>query len=66
MKGVMTVQIRTCHARRERTKEVVEDCSSLSSSHWLGDEKRPRGRQFHVVSCQSKVQTYQFDENISN
>ena len=31
-----------------------------------GDEKRPRGRQFHMVSCQNKVQTYQFDEYISN
>ena len=25
-----------------------------------GDEMRPRGRQFHMVSCQNKVQTYQF------
>ena len=30
------------------------------------DERRPRGHQFHTVSCQKKVQTYQFDENISN
>ena len=30
------------------------------------DESRPRGRQLHTVSCQNKVQTYQFNENISN
>ena len=30
------------------------------------DERRPRGCQFYTVSCQNKVETYQFDENISN
>ena len=30
------------------------------------DESRPRGHQLHTVLCQNKVQTYQFDENISN
>ena len=30
------------------------------------DKRRPPGPQFHTVSCQNKVQTYQFDENISN
>ena len=30
------------------------------------DEQRPRGRQFHTVSCQNKVQTYPFDEINSN
>ena len=37
MKGVMTVQMRTRPARRERTTEVVGDCSSLFSSDWSGD-----------------------------
>ena len=33
---------------------------------YKNDGTRPRGRQLHTVSCQNKVQTYQFDENISN
>ena len=30
------------------------------------DERIPRGCRFHTVSCQNKVQTYQFDEINSN
>ena len=37
MRGVMTVQMRTRQARRERTAEVVGDSSSLSSCDWLDD-----------------------------
>ena len=30
------------------------------------DKSRLPGHQFHTVSCQNKIQTYQFGENILN
>ena len=33
---------------------------------WPIDKRRLRSRQFHTVSCQNKVQTYQFGEINSN
>ena len=30
------------------------------------EKRRLRGHRFHTVVCQNKVQTYQFNENISN
>ena len=30
------------------------------------DKRKLRGHRFHMVLCENKVQTYQFDENILN
>ena len=39
------------------------DCSTRWNST---DGSRPSGRQLHKVKSQNNIQTYQFDENISN
>ena len=51
----------SCLEMRLDMREYVRDLEMPDA-----DKRRPRGCQFHTVSYQNKVQTYQFDENISN
>ena len=43
-------------------EQVKRGRKKLLASKRSSDNSRPRGRQLHTVSCQNKVQTYQFDE----
>ena len=60
---------RVCaRARKQGGEEISPSCmyARTYERKWTSDERRPRGHQFHTVSCQNKVQTYQFDEINSN
>ena len=39
-----------------------DSTAEIGQFKWATDKTRPRGRQFHTVSCQKLFRTYQFGE----